>query len=168
MSLYAEIRRIHFREKLPISQIARKTSLRRSPIKRSSKEPERSELKRARRTPTEIDLYAAELRQALDGDAHRDGADDADFSRRVVAQADFFGGRERTRRSVDGPSIRSNEVVEQAGGFQQIGRLVGQRRRHWDSPWGSPTCINGWRAAESPKEESRAGVRLARHKEFVS
>jgi DNA invertase Pin-like site-specific DNA recombinase len=60
MSLYAKIRRMHFREKLPISQIARKTSLSRNTIKKWLKEPERSELKYARRTtPTKLDAYAA-------------------------------------------------------------------------------------------------------------
>jgi transposase len=72
MSLYAKIRRMHFREKLPISEIARKTSLSRNTIKKWLKAPERAELKYARRkTPSKLDPYVAELRQALTADAHR-------------------------------------------------------------------------------------------------
>lgn len=72
MSLYAKIRRMHFREKMPISQIARKTSLSRNTIKRWLKAPLRAELKYERRKmPFKLDAYADQLRQALDTDARR-------------------------------------------------------------------------------------------------
>lgn len=45
MSMYAKVRRMHLREKRPISEIARLTSLSRNTIKKWLKEPERSELK---------------------------------------------------------------------------------------------------------------------------
>jgi transposase len=72
MSMYAKVRRMHFREKTPISEIARKTSLSRNTIKKWLKEPERSELKYVRPSgTTKLDPYAAQLRQALETDAHR-------------------------------------------------------------------------------------------------
>ena len=71
MSMYAKVRRMHFREKTPISEIARQTSLSRNTIKKWLKEPERSELKYVRKVGTKLDPYAAELRQALATDAHR-------------------------------------------------------------------------------------------------
>lgn len=45
MSMYAKVRRMHFREKKPISEIARLTSLSRNTIKKWFKEQERDELK---------------------------------------------------------------------------------------------------------------------------
>lgn len=72
MSMYAKVRRMHLREKRPISEIARLTSLSRNTIKKWLKEPERSELKYARpRGSTKLDAYMDELRQALATDAHR-------------------------------------------------------------------------------------------------
>jgi transposase len=72
MSLYAKIRRMYFREKTPISEIARKTSLSRNTIKKWLKVPVCAELKYPPRTaPSKLDPYAAELRQAIDTDARR-------------------------------------------------------------------------------------------------
>jgi transposase len=72
MSLYAKIRRMHFREKTPISEIARRTSLSRNTIKKWLRAPERSELKYTRKLgPTKLDAYMEELQQALAADAHR-------------------------------------------------------------------------------------------------
>ena len=72
MSMYAKVRRMHFREKAPINEIARRTSLSRNTIKKWLKEPERAELKYARPSKaTKLDPFIAELRQALEVDAHR-------------------------------------------------------------------------------------------------
>lgn len=72
MSLYAKIRRLHFREKVSINEIARRTSLSRNTIKKWLKAPERAQIKYARQPrPTKLDPYAAELRQMLEADAHR-------------------------------------------------------------------------------------------------
>src|SRR6202453_3280246 len=72
MSMYAKVRRMHFREKASISEIARKTSLSRNTIKKWLKEPERSELKYTRPpSETKLDPYLEELRQAITTDAHR-------------------------------------------------------------------------------------------------
>src|SRR5665213_1635322 len=72
MSMYAKVRRMYLREKRPISEIARLTSLSRNTVKKWLKEPERSELKYARpRGSTKLDAYMDELRQALATDAHR-------------------------------------------------------------------------------------------------
>ena len=72
LSMYAKVRRMHLREKRPISEIARLTRLSRNTIKKWRKEPERSELKYARLPGmTKLDPYIDELRQALATDAHR-------------------------------------------------------------------------------------------------
>ena len=65
MSMYAKVRRMHFREKTPINEIARRTSRSRNTIKKWLKEPERDELKYVRPPgKTKLDPYVAELRQA--------------------------------------------------------------------------------------------------------
>jgi transposase len=57
---------------MPISQIARKTSLSRNTIKKWLKAPLQVELKYERRKAlSKLDAYVGELRQALDADAHR-------------------------------------------------------------------------------------------------
>lgn len=72
MSMYAKVRRMHFGEKATVSEIARRTSLSRNMIKKWLKEPERSELTYVRPPgKTKLDPYLAELRQALQTDAHR-------------------------------------------------------------------------------------------------
>ena len=72
MSMYAKVRRMHFREKTPINEIARRTSLSRNTIKKWLKEPERAELRSARPPgATKPDPFIADLRQALEVDAHR-------------------------------------------------------------------------------------------------
>ena len=46
--MYAKIHRMHFRERLPISEIARRTSLSRNTIKKWLRDRERDELKYVR------------------------------------------------------------------------------------------------------------------------
>ena len=56
MSMYAKVRRMHLREKRPISEIARLPSLSRNTIKKWLKEPELRELKYVRpRGSTKLD-----------------------------------------------------------------------------------------------------------------
>lgn len=63
---------MYFREKTPISEIARQTSLSRNTIKKWLKQPQRAELTYVRAPGvTKLDGYAADLRQALATDAHR-------------------------------------------------------------------------------------------------
>ena len=57
MSLYAKIRRMHFREKMPISEIARKTSLSRNTIKKWLKAPLHAELKYERRKVPSMPMH---------------------------------------------------------------------------------------------------------------
>jgi len=72
MSMYAKIHRMHFREGLPISEIARRTSLSRNTIKRWLRDRERDEVKYVRPAPpTKLDPFVAQVRQWLDTDAHR-------------------------------------------------------------------------------------------------
>ena len=49
MIVYAKIRRMYFREKLSISEIARKTSLSRNTVKKWLREPEGTEAQYRRR-----------------------------------------------------------------------------------------------------------------------
>ncbi|HLY88805.1 MAG TPA: IS21 family transposase, partial [Acetobacteraceae bacterium] len=72
MSLYAKIRRLYFREKTPISEIARRTSLSRNTVKKWLRAAERSELKYTRKPgPTKLDPHIEQLQQAMAADAHR-------------------------------------------------------------------------------------------------
>ncbi len=72
MSMYAKIRRMHFREKLPISEIARRTSLSRNTVKRWLREPERDALKYVRpAAKTKLDPFMPQLQQWIETDAHR-------------------------------------------------------------------------------------------------
>jgi transposase len=72
MSMYAKIRRMHFREKLSISEIARRTSLSRNTIKKWLKQPERDQLIYTRASGrTKLDAFAVTLKQMLQTDAHR-------------------------------------------------------------------------------------------------
>ena len=72
MAIYAKIRRMHFRDNLTISEIARKTSLSRNTIKKWLRSPDGSETK-YRRTQADTILKPFEpwLLQALKADAHR-------------------------------------------------------------------------------------------------
>ena len=72
MVIYAKIRRMYFRDKLSISEIARKTSLSWNTVKRWLKAPADEEIK-YRRVPSAKVLKSFEpwLLQALKADAHR-------------------------------------------------------------------------------------------------
>jgi len=76
MVMYAKIRRMYFREKQSVSEIARKTSLSRNTIKKWLRVPDGTETK-YRRNRTEKILTAFEpwLLQALKADAHRQKRD---------------------------------------------------------------------------------------------
>jgi transposase len=72
MAMYAKVRRMRLRDGLPISEIARRTSLSRNTIKAWLRGPVRSEMQ-YRRTgmPKKIGPYEARLRDALAADARR-------------------------------------------------------------------------------------------------
>jgi len=72
MATYAKVRRMHYRERLSISEIARRTSLSRNTIKRWLREPARAAMTYPRRTATrKIDPHVSWLHQALALDAQR-------------------------------------------------------------------------------------------------
>jgi transposase len=72
MSMYAKVRRMHFRDKTPINEIARCTSLSRNTIKKWLKAPVRADLKVVRPAgTTKLDAYVEELHRAIETDAHR-------------------------------------------------------------------------------------------------
>ena len=72
MSIYAKIRRMHFRDNLSISEIARKTSLTRNTIKKWLREPLGSDTQYHRTQPnTVIKPFKEWLLQALKADSHR-------------------------------------------------------------------------------------------------
>jgi len=72
MIMYAKIRRMYFRDKLSISEIARRTSLSWNTVKRWLTEPADKEIK-YRRSPCEkvVKLFEPWLLQALKSDSHR-------------------------------------------------------------------------------------------------
>jgi transposase len=72
MSIYAKVRRMHFRDKTPINEIARCTSLSRNTIKKWLKKPVHAELNYTRAPgPSKLDPYIEELHHAIETDAHR-------------------------------------------------------------------------------------------------
>lgn len=72
MAMYAKVRRMRFRDGLPISEIARRTSLTRNTIKKWLREPVRSQMQYERPGgPKKIDGHREWLRQALQADAQR-------------------------------------------------------------------------------------------------
>ena len=72
MALYAKIRRMHFREKLTISEIARRTSLSRHTVRRWLTTPDGTEPHYRRATSdTKLTPFIPLLTQALKSDAHR-------------------------------------------------------------------------------------------------
>lgn len=72
MAMLGKIRRMYFREKLPVSEIARRTSLSRNTIKKWLRSPEGAEPKyRRHRGEKKIAAYEAQLKKALETDAHR-------------------------------------------------------------------------------------------------
>jgi transposase len=119
MSMYAKVRRMHLREKRPISEIARLASLSRNTIRKWLKEPERSELKYARLPgSTKLDPYVDEVRQALETDAHRPRRD-----RRTLLR--FFA---------------EIKVKGYDGGYSQLT----ERIRRWRADAGSVTARSGY------------------------
>ena len=72
MIVYAKIRRMYFREKLSISEIARKTSLSRNTVKKWLREPDGTEAKyRRSQSDTILKSFEPWLLQALKADAYR-------------------------------------------------------------------------------------------------
>ena len=72
MVIYAKIRRLHFRDNLSISEIARKTSLSRNTVKKWLREPDGNKTKYIRkRTDGILKPFEQWLLQALKSDAHR-------------------------------------------------------------------------------------------------
>ncbi|MGV4685230.1 IS21 family transposase [Burkholderia pseudomallei] len=72
MATYAKVRRMHYRERLSISEIARRTSLSRNTIKRWLREPDRDAMTYHRpSTPRKIDPHLPWLHQVLALDAQR-------------------------------------------------------------------------------------------------
>lgn len=72
MILYAKIRRMYFRDKLSINEIARRTSLSRNTVKKWLRMPDGSEPGYQRRSmPTKLTPYEDRLKQALITDSYR-------------------------------------------------------------------------------------------------
>lgn len=72
MILYAKIRRMHFRDKLSINEISKRTSLSRNTIKKWLKMPDGSEPAYQRRSmPTKLAPYEDQLKLALTADSYR-------------------------------------------------------------------------------------------------
>lgn len=72
MAMIAKIKRMYFREKLNISEIARRTSLTRNTVKAWLHKPEGSEPAYQRKPGTTLlTPYVEQLRQALETDSHR-------------------------------------------------------------------------------------------------
>lgn len=72
MSMYAKVRRMRLRDGLPISEIARRTSLSRNTIKAWLKEPVKTEMVyRRAAAPKKIAAFEAWLSNALETDARR-------------------------------------------------------------------------------------------------
>ena len=72
MIVYAKIRRMYFREKLSISEIARKTSLSRNTVKKWLREPDGTEAKyRRSQSDTILKSFEPWLLQALKADSYR-------------------------------------------------------------------------------------------------
>jgi len=72
MILYAKIRRMYFRDKLSINEIARRTSLSRNTVKKWLRMPNGSEPAYQRRSvPTKLTPYEEQLKQALIADSYR-------------------------------------------------------------------------------------------------
>ena len=72
MAILGKIRRMYFRDKLPVSEIARRTSLSRNTIKKWLRSPDGAEPKyRRERGEKKITAFVAQLKKALETDAHR-------------------------------------------------------------------------------------------------
>lgn len=76
MAMYAKVRRMRYRDGLPIIEIARRTSLSRNTIKTWLREPTRGEMRYQRDGGSKkIDAYVDWLRQALETDSKRSRGD---------------------------------------------------------------------------------------------
>jgi transposase len=72
MAMMGKIRRMYFRDKLSVSEIARRTSLARNTIKRWLRAPRGVEPRYQRvAKPSKLTPFHAQLIQALEADAHR-------------------------------------------------------------------------------------------------
>lgn len=72
MVMYAKIRRMYFRENLPISEIARRTSLSRNTVKKWLHAPDGVDIQYLRKAAdTILKPFEPWLLQALKADAHR-------------------------------------------------------------------------------------------------
>jgi len=72
MATYGKIRRMYFRDKLSLSEIARRTSLSRNTVKRWVRKPQGTEPRYQRKPPDQkIGPFAEWLTRALETDAHR-------------------------------------------------------------------------------------------------
>ena len=72
MAMMGKIRRMYFRDKLSVSEIARRTSLARNTIKRWLRAPRGVEPRYQRVVkPSKLTPFHAQLIQALEADAHR-------------------------------------------------------------------------------------------------
>ena len=73
MEMFGKIRRLHLRDKLSLHEIARRTGLSRNTIKKwlKAREVAKSPKYRRRDTPGKLTAFEAQLRQALESDAHR-------------------------------------------------------------------------------------------------
>lgn len=72
MAMLGKIRRMYFRDKLSVSEIARRTSLSRNTIKKWLRSPDGAEPKYRRgRGEKKIGPFEAQLKKALEADAHR-------------------------------------------------------------------------------------------------
>ena len=72
MAMYAKVRRLYYREKLSLSEIARQTSLSRNTVKKWVKSPEGEEPKYERAPVTGLlTPYVSHIQLALQVDAHR-------------------------------------------------------------------------------------------------
>jgi len=72
MAMLGKIRRMYYRDKLSLSEIARRTSLSRNTIKKWLRAAEGSEPKYNRQTgETKLEPFKAKLKKALETDAHR-------------------------------------------------------------------------------------------------
>jgi len=103
MVMNAKIRRMYFRENLPINEIARRTSLSRNTIKKWLNAPEGAEVKyRRKAAETLLTPYEPWLQQALKADAHRPKRDrrTAKLLFEAVQQQGFTGDYSRVTEFV--------------------------------------------------------------------
>ncbi len=103
MVMNAKIRRMYFRENLPINEIARRTSLSRNTIKKWLNAPEGAEVKYRRKAgETLLTPYEPWLKQALKADAHRPKRDrrTAKLLFEAVQQQGFTGDYSRVTEFV--------------------------------------------------------------------